>query len=76
VDDVLVNDRPELRGYPISPVAVVWGSIRLTGVPTPSRVPLSDWLRFCRTPAAADTLFHFQTTQLGVVVGIEEQYRP
>lgn len=76
VDDFLVDDRPELRTYPISPVAVVWGSIGLTGEPTPSRVPLSDWLRFCRTPAAAHTLFHFETTQVGVVVGIEEQYRP
>jgi hypothetical protein len=43
--------------------------------PWPKPTTVSVWSTFVTTPGAASTLFHFEIKD-GVVVGIEEQYRP
>lgn len=75
IDYFLVNDNHRLRRYPVSPRAVVWGSISLSRTVEPTRSSLAAWYRFLATPAAKDTLFHFEVAG-GVVIGVEEQYRP
>ena len=75
-DYFLVNDNPRLRTYRVSPEAVVWGSIMLHRTVEAARVPLHDLLAFVRAAPEDDlTLFHLDVED-GVVVGVEEQYRP
>jgi hypothetical protein len=75
-DYFLRNDSPALRTYQVSPNVIVWGNIAmLHQEPGAHRTTLTRWEQFVATPAAMDTLFHFETTH-GVVTGIEEQYRP
>ena len=85
-DYYVVDESPRTRTYNVSPAAKVYGSIRLTGVPDLTVRTLDDWTRFLsegsRTMAGQNvqeqvqgTYFHFQI-QDGLVVGIEEQYRP
>jgi hypothetical protein len=74
-DYYLVNDSPRVRRYAVSPDAVVWGSITLSRTVEPTRSTLAAWYRFLGTDLAKQTLFHFEIDH-GVVVGIEEQYRP
>ena len=85
-DYYVVDDNPRTRAYDISSEAKVYGSIQLTGMPDLSPRPLSDWIKFLDNGSKAmagqavdeqvrATYFHFQI-QGGLVVGIEEQYRP
>lgn len=75
-DYFLVNDNPRLRTYRISPDAVVWGSIKLHRTVEASRMRLDDLVAFVTSAPEDDlTLFHLDV-QGGIVVGIEEQYRP
>ena len=85
-DYYVVDDSPRTRTYDISPAAKVYGSIQLTGVPDLAERTLDDLTRFLSEGSSAlrgqnvqeqvrATYFHFQL-QDGVVVGIEEQYRP
>jgi hypothetical protein len=86
-DYYVVDDNPRTRPYDISPTAEVFGSISLTGVPDLSARTLDDLIRFLREGSAAamagqnveqqlrGTYFHLQIDE-GVVVGVEEQYRP
>jgi hypothetical protein len=75
-DYFLRNDNQTLRTYKISPAAVVWGNITmLQKEPGAQRTTLARWLDFVGSPAAKDTLFHFEISD-GLIVGIEEQYRP
>jgi hypothetical protein len=75
--DYYLRERPEFwTRYQIDPAVVVWGSIRLNRTVEHGRVPLDQLIRFIDTDrAASETLFHFDV-QEGVVVGVEEQYRP
>jgi hypothetical protein len=75
-DYFLRNDNQALRTYKISPTAVVWGNIAmLHKEPGAQRTTLARWQDFVDTPAGKETLFHFEISD-GLVVGIEEQYRP
>lgn len=85
-DCYVVDDNPRTLTYDISPSARVYGSVRLRGVPELSALTLADWTRFQSGGSRAlagqnvaeqvrGTSFHFQV-QDGLVVGIEEQYRP
>lgn len=75
-DYFLVNDNPRLRTYRVSPDVRVWGSIVLRRTPDVARVPLDDLLAFVQAAPDDDlTLFHLDVED-GLVVGIEEQYRP
>ena len=75
-DYYLVDDHPTLRRYRISHQAVVWGSLGLGRTVEPQQVPLEHLLTFLRTdPDRSSTLFHLEVED-GVVVGVEEQYRP
>ena len=85
-DYYVVDDNLRTRTYDISPSARVYGSIQLTGVPELSALTFADWTRFLSNGSRAmagpnvaeqvrGTYFHFHV-QDGLVVGIEEQYRP
>ena len=85
-DYYVVNDSPALRTYDVAPGAVVYGSIMLTGVPELSRRTIRDWTGFLSHGSPAHggqhtaeqvrgTYFHFQV-EGGLVVGVEEKYRP
>ena len=75
-DYFLRNDNPAVRTYRVSPIAVVWGnSAMLHKEPGAQLTTLARWEQFVATPAAKDTLFHFEIND-GAVTGIEEQYRP
>ena len=75
-DYVLRNDSAQTRSYRLSPDVAVWGGIRF-GQPPDQAVPVGlDRLReLLTTPEGRSTLFHLQVDD-GVVVAIEEQYRP
>jgi hypothetical protein len=74
-DYFLVNASARVRQYQLSPSAVVWGSLGLTGTGDATRVSIDAWSRFVERQPGRETLFHFDVEH-GVVVGIEEQYRP
>ena len=74
-DYYLVNDNAQRRAYEVSDDAQVWGSIRMEQDVDGARVPISDWLAFVDRSDSAGTLFHLDL-EGGVVVGVEEQYRP
>jgi hypothetical protein len=74
-DYFLVNASARVRHYELSPSAVVWGSLGLTGSVDATRVSVDAWSRFVERQPGRETLFHFDVEH-GVVVGIEEQYRP
>ena len=74
-DYYLVNDNPQLRSYTVPPTAVIWGSIRLQGTPDVARVSFADWVEFVTGEESDDTLFHLDVED-GLVVAVEEQYRP
>ena len=82
----MVDDDLRTRTYDISPLARVNRSVQLTGVPELSALTLADWTRFLSNGSRAKagqnvaeqvrgTYFYFHV-QDGLVVGIEEQYRP
>ena len=75
-DYFLRNDNQTVRTYNVSSAAVVWGNIAmLHKEPGAQQTTLARWQDFVGTSAAMDTLFHFEISD-GLVVGIEEQYRP
>ena len=85
-DYYVVDDNPLTRAYDVSPEAEVYGSIQLTGNPELSARTLNDLIEFLNNGSRAmkgravdeqvrATYFHFQI-QDGLVLGIEEQYRP
>lgn len=75
-DYFLVNDNPQVREYQVSADTCVWGNIGFGYEPgDPQPVAVDDFFEFVRTDRARHTLFHFQVKD-GLVVGIEEQYRP
>lgn len=74
-DYYLVNDDPRRRRYEVRADAQMWGSIRMTRRVDGARVSVSDWLAFVGRPDSDGTLFHLDL-DAGVVVGVEEQYRP
>ena len=73
--DFFLVDTGRVRSYALSPTVVVWGSIVMARTVDAQRISMQAWQRFLGTPAAHTTLFHVEVTQ-GVVVGVEEQYRP
>jgi hypothetical protein len=77
IDYFLRNDNPAVRTYPVSPGAVVWGSIQTLPQrePWPQRTTLAVWSQFVAAHLGQVPMFHFQVDG-GVVVGIEEQYQP
>ena len=74
-DYFLVNDNPKLRRYEFSDQVIVWGSIGLTGAVDHRQVSVEKLVTFLLTPRGRSTLFHLDVER-GVVVAIEEQYRP
>jgi hypothetical protein len=75
-DYFLRNDNPLVRTYRVSPTAVVWGNIAMLHQGSDARrTTLARWQEYVGTASAELTLFHFEISD-GVVVGIEEQYRP
>jgi hypothetical protein len=75
-DYFLRNDNPLVRTYRVSPTAVVWGNIAMLHQGSDARrTTLARWEEYVGTASAELTLFHFEISD-GVVVGIEEQYRP
>lgn len=76
-NDYYLRERPESwTRYPLSPQVVVWGSIGLNRTVEPERVDLARLIHFIDTDLASrHTLFHVDVED-GMIVGIEEQYRP
>ena len=72
----LVDDSPRTRTYGLSDEVAVWGSLGFGVEPSmPERVTLDRWRTFLKTAVGRQTLFHLEVED-GVVLGIEEQYRP
>lgn len=76
-NDYYLRERPESwTRYPLSPQVVVWGSIGLSRSVEPARVDLARLIHFIDTDTASrQTLFHVDVED-GMIVGLEEQYRP
>jgi hypothetical protein len=74
-DYFLVDDNPMLRTYRISPDVEVWGDISFGREPGLVRITVEDLRAHVEDPPWTGVLFHLDVEK-GLVVGIEEQYRP
>ena len=77
-DYYIQNDNPRLRDVAIVDRAVVVGSQQLTGSPGPNPSSLGALLAFVSRggPQVAATPFHLTYNNYGLVVRVDEQYRP
>jgi hypothetical protein len=75
-DYYLRNDNPATRTYQLSPSVRIWGDISFGHEPGGVRIDLDELRTFLSSSELAKTtLFHLDVED-GLVVGIEEQYRP
>jgi hypothetical protein len=77
-DHYIQNDNPRLRDLAIVDQATVIGSQQLTGSPGPNSSNLKSLLNFVHEggPQVAATPFHLTYNKHGLVVRVQEQYRP
>ncbi|MCU1589632.1 MAG: hypothetical protein JWP11_888 [Frankiales bacterium] len=73
-DYFLVNNNPRTRRYVLAGAVHIW-RVDNAHADTPRAVTVTQWLTYLHTPTERKPLFHFDVEN-GLVVGIEEQYRP
>lgn len=73
-DYYLVNKSPRTRHYVLGPGPELW-QVDVAHADQPKLLTLSEWVAYLKTALGRAALFHLDVEQ-GVVVAIEEQYRP
>jgi hypothetical protein len=73
-DYYLVNENPTTRRYVLAGNVKIWLE-NVTHPDRPGGISVNDWLSYLRGDRGRDGLWHLDVEH-GVVVGIEEQYRP
>jgi hypothetical protein len=73
-DYYLVNDNPRTRRYVLGTNVKIWLE-NVTHPDRPGGISVSAWLDYLRGDRGREDLWHLDVER-GVVIGIEEQYRP